>query len=113
MCSITAQPASSTDPSPPRRYFDELCVDALTLHITVLPRHDGQRSGTPMMRVAAATGLSIMDLDDVRIRIGEFHLSNKFVRPAEVADMIANNFIRQVCRPSLPAVLQFGIAPQP
>jgi hypothetical protein len=52
--------------------------------------------GSPMMHMAAATGLSIMDLHDVRIRIGEYRLVNKFVRPMEVANMIGNNFVRQV-----------------
>ena len=32
----------------------------------------------------------------MRIHIGEFRLLNKFVRPEEALDMIANNFIRQV-----------------
>jgi hypothetical protein len=49
-----------------------------------------------MVRLAAATGLSMMDLDDVRIHIGEFRLLNKFVRPEEAFDMVANNFTRQV-----------------
>lgn len=78
------------------RFFEELAIDALTLYITVLPRRDGQRAGTPMVRLAAATGLSMMDLDDVRIHIGEFRLLNKFVRPEEALDMVASNFIRQV-----------------
>ena len=82
------------------RFFEELSIEALTLHITVHPRRDGHRTGTPMLRLAAATGLSIMDLDDVRIHIGEFRLGNKFVRPAEAANMVASNFTRQA-RPPL------------
>jgi hypothetical protein len=74
----------------------------MTLHITILPRRGGggHRLGTPLVRAAAATGLSVMDLDDVRIVIREFKLDNKFSHPWEVLNMISSAFYKQVWHPS-------------
>lgn len=74
------------------RFYEQLLVDPLEVYITVLPRQDGHRSGTPLVRAAAATGLSIMDLEDVHIRLGEFKLHRKFLQPQEAANMVVGHF---------------------
>jgi hypothetical protein len=71
-------------------------VDSLTFYITIAPRQHGQRIGSNMMHMATATGLSIMDLHDVCIRIGEFRLVNKCVSPMELVNIICEDFREQV-----------------
>lgn len=80
------------------RFFEKLTVDSITVHLTFLPSHDGHKRGnSTLLHVAVATGLSMSDLDDIRISLAGFHLSNKLTDPAHLLEMISGHFVRQVC----------------
>jgi hypothetical protein len=79
------------------RFFEHLMVDSITVHFTFLPCPDGHRRGnSTLLHVAVATGLSMSDLDDIRISLAPFILTNKSTRPDELTAMISAHFVRQV-----------------
>jgi hypothetical protein len=80
-------------------YFDKLHVHAFQVYVTVLPLHGAQASAANLGRAAAAMGLSMTDLDDMQVRIGEISLTRRLVRPDELAQMVVANAVGQVCTP--------------
>ena len=79
------------------RFFEALLIDELAVYITIAPLSDPQRSSSSMLRLATATGLtSLIDLDDVCIRMRPFHLQNRCLSPADVLQKLLTDFNEQV-----------------
>lgn len=79
------------------RFFEKLTVDSITIHLTFLPSHERHKRGnSTLLHVAVATGLSMSDLDDIRISLAGFHLSNKLTDPEHLLEMVSGHFMRQV-----------------
>lgn len=73
-------------------------MDSITVHLTFLPTDERHKRGnSTLLHVAVATGLSMSDLDDIRISLAGFHLSNKLTDPEHLLEMISGHFMRQVC----------------
>jgi len=89
----------------PFRFFESLQVDQITLHFTFVPCHDGERrKNSTLLSVALATGLSMSDLDDIRLSVAAFRLESKFASPTQLINMISAHFIRQVSCHSLATI---------
>lgn len=80
------------------RFFEKLTIDSITVHLTFLPSHERHKRGnSTLLHVAVATGLSMSDLDDIRISLAGFRLSNKLTDPDHLLELISGHFVRQVC----------------
>lgn len=84
-------------------YFDKLHFHAFHLYVTVLPLHGDENKAVNLGHAAAVMGLSMTDLDDMQVRIGEVCLTRRLVRPNELAGMVVANAVGQVraCRAGL------------
>lgn len=99
-----------------RRFFEDLRIGELEVYITIAPLSDPQRSSSSMLRLATATGLtSVIDLDDVCIRMRPFRLQNRCMSPADVLQKLLADFNEQVppCCTRLHAVQFSGASSVP
>eukprot|EP00892_Ulva_mutabilis_P007518 jgi/Ulvmu1/5138/UM021_0155.1 len=80
-----------------RWFFESFKVDQITIHFTFVPCHDCERrNNSTLLSIALATGLSMSDLDDIRLCVAAFGLESKFASPDQLVSMISAHFVRQV-----------------